>query len=194
MPLHAPLQAQTRQTPFKCQQGFTLVELMIVVVIVGVLGALGTYGVRKYINNAAASEVTSVVATIRGAQEVYRQDTFKYFDVSEGDFNKTNPDGPPSNKKKAWASNSVTAKRFKELGVQLDGAVSFTYAVVAGVSGAAFPTLPTQKTTSDFKFPATAQEPFYIIVGKSDLNGDSKFGYVVSHSLVNDSYVENEGF
>jgi hypothetical protein len=135
-----------------------------------------------------------VIAAIRAAEEVYRQDTFKYFDVSEGDFGKANPEGVPTNKKKAWASNSTTAKRFRELGVQVDGAVSFTYAVVAGAAGAGFPNLPTKKSTSDFKFPATAAEPFYVIVAKSDLNGDSAFGYVVSHSLSNESYTEDEDF
>ena len=38
------------------QQGFTLVELMIVVAIVGVLAVLAVYGVRKYIANSKTAE------------------------------------------------------------------------------------------------------------------------------------------
>jgi type IV pilus assembly protein PilA len=40
----------------RLKEGFTLVELMIVVAIVGVLAVLAVYGVRKYISNAKTAE------------------------------------------------------------------------------------------------------------------------------------------
>jgi type IV pilus assembly protein PilA len=41
------------------ERGFTLIELMIVVVIVAVLGALALYGVRQYLKHAKTVEVRS---------------------------------------------------------------------------------------------------------------------------------------
>ena len=46
------------------KRGFTLIELMIVVVIIGVLAAMAIYGVNKYVANAKSAEGRTILGRI----------------------------------------------------------------------------------------------------------------------------------
>ena len=62
--------------------GFTLVELMVVVVITGILAALGFASLRHYVTSAAGAEALNMVQSIRAAQERYRSEYMVYLNVS----------------------------------------------------------------------------------------------------------------
>jgi type IV pilus assembly protein PilA len=174
------------------QRGFTLTELMVVVIIMGVLATLATYGVRRYVRTAKASEAMGVVSDIRAAEENYRGEAYVYLGLPAFNAGDWHPSATPGNFKKSWDSDTGTmSDMMQTLAVRTDSPVYFTYAVVAGRQGDSVPALPTTK--QDFNFPASAPEPFYVVVAKADLDGDGEFSYVVSHSFTAGMYVENEG-
>ena len=182
------------------QRGFTLIEMLTVVIVVGVLATIAVYGVRKYILSSKVSEAISMMSSIKSAEEAFKSETYAFLDVS-GDFNDSSfyPSQQATNPaqkfgKHAWsvAGGSAIEKNWRLLAVQPDGPVLFSYAVVAGGPGASFPALPTAK--KDFGFPSTPSSPFYVAVAKADLGGETgKFTYVLSHSYSSEIYVENEG-
>jgi type IV pilus assembly protein PilE len=52
-------------------RGFTLVELMIVVVILGILATLAMVGYRRYVGRARASEAVAMLAEISSKEQLY---------------------------------------------------------------------------------------------------------------------------
>lgn len=66
------------------QRGFTLIEIMVVVVIIGVLGAIV---VPQFMNRPDQAKVTAArtdIQAIATALEMYRLDTFSYPSTQQG--------------------------------------------------------------------------------------------------------------
>jgi len=64
------------------QKGFTLVELMIVVVVIGILSAVATPAYTGYVKRGKAAEATATLADLRIKMEQYFQDHQQYTDLS----------------------------------------------------------------------------------------------------------------
>lgn len=99
--------------------GFTLIEVMIVVIIVGILAAVALPSYRNYIRQGKVQEATSNLATLRIRWEQYYQDNRKFASFVD-----------------AACSPAVTeSKYFTYACTSTDGATP-TYSIVAnGVAG-----------------------------------------------------------
>jgi len=150
----------------KIVHGFTLIELMIVVVILSVLASVAIVAYNRYTQRAKNSEATSILADIRLKQEAYRATFHQFADVSLGEWM---PDGDPGLDARGWTEGADDAlvKRWNQLGVRPDHGVYFSYYCEAGAPGEA-PTLFAGlkiEDQNDFWFAARAMQ---------DLDGNGK--------------------
>lgn len=119
--------------------GFTLVELMIVVVIIGVLSVLAITGYRKYTYAARNAEAQQFLGAVRAAQEAYFQAWGRY--CGEPVAEEWPADIPTSQTGKlAWDSPDDPLPEdsaWYALGVRSPGRVWFQYRLAAGRPGQA---------------------------------------------------------
>ena len=65
-------------TTFRRNRGFTLIEIMVVVVIIGVLATLVVVNVAGRTEDARAKKTKSDIQGIEAALELYRMEKFEY--------------------------------------------------------------------------------------------------------------------
>lgn len=166
-------------------RGFTLVELMIVVVILGILAAIAIIAYRKYVQSAKTSEAYTILGDIRAKQEAYRAEFSQYCRVSPTiDDGNRHPGAAPrvDGKKTAWAPVPIN---WQQLGVRPDGAVWMGYVTTAGlpgqnIAGAQAPTI----NVNDHWWAARA------VV---DQDGDANFSYYEAVNGARGIAILNEG-
>ena len=66
------------------QRGFTLIEIMVVVVILAVLGALVVPKILENVDKARVTRAASDIRAIQTALDLYRLDNFKYPTTEQG--------------------------------------------------------------------------------------------------------------
>jgi type IV pilus assembly protein PilA len=174
------------------RRGYTLVELMVVVIMVGVLATLAVIGVRKYVFAAKTSEAINMIGSIKSAQEAYKDETFSYLNVSNGNLDSLYPmqSDPPGKKKYHWVNEAhPDYPRWRALGIGTSNAVQFGYAMVAGGPNDA---IPQPGTGQVFNWPAP-NGPWYVVRAVGDQNENGTLSIYVSSSFSTDISAENEG-
>lgn len=177
-------------------RGFTLTELMVVVVIAGVLIMVAVQSLRTHVKSARSVEVHGMVQSIRAAQERYRSLNGRYLDVSSGtnwyprDPGLLTSRGSKVSFHPGGGSAHPDRSRWLDLSPTVAGPVRFGYHTTAGLAGDAM-TAPLV-AVSDFTW-STPTEPWFVIQAIADADEDGVLSFHLASSLNGELYVQNEG-
>lgn len=148
------------------RHGFTLIELMMVVVILGILAAVALPRYKDYVYRSKTSEAVGFLSEIKAHQESYRADFGEYCDVSKAATTYT-PNATPNDKPRPFNGGAAWA----QLGASPGGMVLFSYSTVAGPPGTG--ALPQSKGFSS-NLGYTGSDFWFVSRAIGDLNADGQ--------------------
>jgi prepilin-type N-terminal cleavage/methylation domain-containing protein len=179
--------------------GFTLTELMVVVLITGVLATLGFVSLKGQVKAAWAVEGLNMVQSIRAAQERWRGEHMLYLDVSDAD-DSWYPMDPrePTNREQMFSfyyepgsGVHVDQEDWLLLRPEAPSAVRFGYKVNAGSAGVAMP-VP-EVAGSGVAIPSPPAHNWYVIQAVGDTDWDGNTSYYIATSLSMHVFSVNAG-
>lgn len=171
-------------------KGFTIIELLVVVIIVGILAAIAVPQFTRQSAKAKSAEVPGMFAAIKTAQLAYKSEYGMFLSTGSGEtdfYPALLATGEP--KKKDWAPAS--GSKWIDLGVQPpDSRVYCGYVTLGGSSGVS----PSGSYGQNIFRNQVPQKPWFYIVAACDLDGKAAVNTVyITSSDVEKTLVKNEG-
>ena len=163
-------------------RGFTLMEILAVVLMIGILATIATVSYRRYVRAAHVEEAQDMVIHIRAAEEAFLGENGAYLDVS-GSLGTgfTYPSQNPGAFVTAWGGSCSWCKNpssgWTGLAVAPNGPVYYGYAVVAdtaqGAASRGVPNLLTTLSVDDLGLLGNGGgKPWYFVEADGNLSGD----------------------
>ncbi|MBN1772962.1 MAG: prepilin-type N-terminal cleavage/methylation domain-containing protein [Deltaproteobacteria bacterium] len=156
----------------EASRGFTLLELMIVVIILGVLAAIAIPSFMQPYHYSKTSEVQALLRDIGAKQEAFKAEFGQYLNVSTTMvFANRRPAAAPRNDF-GWVDwnpgTDAIDTAWKQLGFRPQSAVRFGYVVVAGLPGVTVTGVPAGL--------ANTNDHWWAAVGYGNLNASGATG------------------
>ena len=177
---------------FQKQEGFTLIELMIVVAIIGILAAIAIPNFLQYQMKSRQSEAKTNLQAIKTSQVSFQAERGCYIGIAaEGVVapvggTKTNPftwgvGAPPTVPAPAWCSVAFVGS-FNDIGFRATGNVNYRYALGGTTLGAGATYVPSGAVAPQVNFCPVAVGPpvgglagndNFVASAQSNLDGDA---------------------
>lgn len=178
------------------ERGFTLVELLTVVVITGILATLAFASLRAHVSAAWGAEALNMVQSIRAAEERWRSEHMMYLDVSTDEsWYPRDPRIAPTGKQAFYydAADETHSDHIAWLQLRptAPGAVRFGYLVNAGTAGSTMTAAAAPGPAA--VWPTPPRDIWYVIQAIGDPDGDGVVSYYRASSLDGEVFSVNHG-
>jgi prepilin-type N-terminal cleavage/methylation domain-containing protein len=176
----------------RSSRGFTLVELLAVVVIMGILATIGLSSFLGKMRESRTAEVRANLIAISAAQETFRAENGRFFDVSSTLDNYYPTDSPGET---VYAFYGHGSGPLPDNWARLRPRIISTrcgFATVAGLPTEDDTEFPALGLSATVAWPESTVSPWYVTQAIADLDADGVQAIAVATSFSNTVLWENE--